>query len=402
MRGGGALAAMLLGAALLFWGLGGTWDEDGYSAEAEPRVAAVHVGASADAALSMTSLPGSTVFLDDARTTSLRSPFVRAAVPPGKHALRVHSGDGAEDARVVPFELAPGDEVALVPLGPTLSFHTLADEAAVHPGSRRSWVAVAADGHVGPGGIAVVAGALLALLGAAGALSAWSLPSAKPRVLAAMAAGVLATGVGPFLLVRVALLFPFAEKTGIVVVSVGAVVLLRAVWSALAFDGLRRWLAFAAGAPAGLTFIALGLDGVAPAMGVMIATGSVAALLQLAVAWRGDDDTDAADPATPASRRETLLVRVPQRLGVLLVSMERWVVGATAAAIGGLARMAAWIVAMTDEHVVGTPGDAAASGVARAIRRVEPWVGVPLSALVWGALALGAVVVLLHAAWPGG
>ena len=43
-RGAAALAALLVASALLFWGLGGGWDEDGYAPDPLPRFAAAHVG----------------------------------------------------------------------------------------------------------------------------------------------------------------------------------------------------------------------------------------------------------------------------------------------------------------------------------------------------------------------
>ncbi len=45
--------------------------------------------------------------------------FVRAALPAGAHALRVHPGDGGEDVPLGRVEIAPGEEIAVVALGPT-------------------------------------------------------------------------------------------------------------------------------------------------------------------------------------------------------------------------------------------------------------------------------------------
>ncbi len=400
-RGAAALAALLFGSALLFWGLGGSWDEEGYTPEVHPRVVAAHVGAVVgEASLTMTSLVGAAVFLDDARTPSSHAPFVRAPVAVGAHALRVHPGDGADDAVLPHVEVGPGEEIALIPVGPTLSFHTMADELALRDRAGAPVVRHVVEEHLAPGGFAVVAGALLSLLAAAGAMSAWSPPIAAPRVLVAAASGGTTSVLGPFLLVRLAFLFPSAQHTGTVVTSVGAAILLAVVWNALGYTGLRRWLFFAAGAPAGLTCVALGLGDVVAALGVMVASGAATAIVYLVAARRGDDD-EAIDEAARGSLDDALLSRIPARLGELLASMEQWVVGSVASAIGGGARVAAWTVARADQHLVATPGDVVASQVEQAARTVEPWVGVPLSRLVWAMLTLGALALFLHAMWRG-
>src|ERR1700687_5881897 len=43
MRNAVAISAMLVGAVLLFWGLGGSWDGDDYAPDLQPRFAAVRV-----------------------------------------------------------------------------------------------------------------------------------------------------------------------------------------------------------------------------------------------------------------------------------------------------------------------------------------------------------------------
>ncbi|HEX3343832.1 MAG TPA: hypothetical protein VHS09_04630, partial [Polyangiaceae bacterium] len=235
---------------------------------------------------------------------------------------------------------------------------------------------------------------------AAGAMSAWSPPVAAPRVLVAAAAGGTTSALGPFLLVRLSFLFPSAQHTGTVVTSVGAATLLAVVWSALGYTGVRRWLVFAAGAPAGLACVALGLGDVFAALGVTVVSGLATAIAYLVAARRGEDD-DAVDEAARGSLDDELLARIPARLGELLASMERWVVGSVASAMGAATRIAAWTVARTDEHLVATPGNLAAARVQRAARTVEPWLGVSLSRVAWAALTLGALAALLHAVWRG-
>jgi hypothetical protein len=347
----------------------------------------------------MTGVPGAVVYLDDARASSLRAPFVRAPFAAGNHAIRIHPADGADDALLAHAEVAPGEEIALVALGPTLTFHTLADELALHDRRGVEELQRAAEAHVGPGGFAVVAGALLTLLGAAGAMSAWALPVDAPRVLVGVAAGATTSALGPFLLVRLAFLFPLAPHAGRIVASLGVAVVIRVVWQALAFPDARRWLVFAAGAPVGLSLVALRVGDGVVALGVMVAFGLASAASFFLAAAK---DFEAVDPATHGSLDQALLARVPARLGELVASMERWVLGAVASALGGTARIAAWTVARADEHVVSRHADALADRLTRAARTAEPWTGTSLARVLWALLAAAALAALAHAAWPRG
>ena len=402
MRGALAVGAMVVAAALLFWGLGGSWDDGGYTPEPLPRFAAARVAHGApEASLTMTSPAGARVFVDEARTTELRAPFARASIAPGAHSIRLHPGDGADDVLLARVEVAAGDEVAIVPLGPTLSFHAMADALALRDRGGRPSLRSALEGHVGPGGVAVVAGALLLLLAAAGLMSVRGPGLAAPRALAGVSAGAGVGALGPFLLLRLDFLFPLAQHTGVVVATAGGAGLLSAVWQALGHGGTRRWLVFAGAAPAGLVLVALGLGGAARALEVMVVAGGGCAAAYVALARRGDDE-QAIAVAQRASTADPQLVRLASRLGELLASMERWVVGAVAAAVGASMRIAAWMVAAADEHLVTTPADVAASGLERAAAAVEPLAGVTLGRAAWALLGLAAAAGILHAAWPGG
>ena len=83
----------------------------------------------------MTSVPGATVFVDDARSAAAVTPFVRTQLSAGSHVLRIHSGGLTEDAIVGPFTIALGDAIALVQIGPSLSFREIAAELMVWDGS---------------------------------------------------------------------------------------------------------------------------------------------------------------------------------------------------------------------------------------------------------------------------
>jgi hypothetical protein len=403
-----AQGAMLAAAALLFWGMNGTWDAEGYSPDAGPPFVAVRVGAgtgTGDAFLTMTSLPGARVFVDEALTSELRAPFARAPLPSGSHSLRVHVDEGGDDAVLGRIEARPGEEVALVPLGPTLSFHTMADVVAVQ--RRPTGGALGAiEERTAPGGLPVIQSALLVLLAAAAAMA----PRMRvvPGALGGVAAAVM-SAVGPFLLARFAFLFPLAGHAQAAVTGLGAVLFLWALWQALEHAGARRWLAFAGSAPPGLSLVALGVGGVGQGVPVIVGAGVAAAATHLVVALRtgeggGVDEGAASAVKMPAPKgvEYALLVLVPARLGDLLASMERWVVGAVADAFAGATAAAAWAVAMVDEHVVTSPADLAAVRLRRAARALEPMCGVSAARLVWGVLALAAAAALVHVIWPGG
>src|SRR5260221_343705 len=128
-RVGVASVALATEAALLFWGLGGQWQGDEYVRDRTPRFAAVHLGdwtqvepprlteqlSGGTGSLTLTSLPGALVFLDDARLPTMRAPFVAAPVAAGAHALRIHVGDATSDAPIGPLYVAPGENLAIIP-----------------------------------------------------------------------------------------------------------------------------------------------------------------------------------------------------------------------------------------------------------------------------------------------
>jgi hypothetical protein len=434
MRTAVAIGAMLVGATLLFWGLGGAWDGDEYAPDAQPHFASVRVGAhpprdiprdaDADLApapprsgprpaehageapatspLTLTSVPGALVFVDDTHAPPLRSPFVGARVPAGTHTLRIHTGDGASDQVLQHVVLEDGaDETTLVPLGPTLTFRGISDQLAVRDRDGNLSLRTALAARSGPGGVAVVAASLLAMLVAAGLMSGTPPTGGGPLALSAVAQGATIVTLGPFLIARVALLFPLAPSTWVAVESIGAAILLVAGWRAPTSSGVQRWLAFVGVAPAALGILALGASGVTPATSVIVLAGMATAAFYIGSAALVMS-TNASAPAIARGPIEDLfLIRAPVRLGALLAGMDRWVVGAFVAAVAGVTRAAAWSAAAFDREFVGAPAEAAASAVVRIERAVEPTLGVRVSRVVWGGLAVMALGVFLHAVWPG-
>jgi hypothetical protein len=446
MRGAVAIAAMLVGAVLLFWGLGGSWDGDDYVPDPQARFAAVHGAepdrnrahdsdtatltldpaersAAAGASLTFTSVPGAVVFVDDARTPSLRSPFVGVPVRGGTHALRVRSGEGANDDVLGRVAFEPGDEeIDLVPLGPTLAFRAISDQLILRDRQGDTAVRSALELRTGPGGATVVAASLVALLLGAGLMSGAPPSGSAPPALGALAYGATTAALGPYLLARLAFLFPLAPNTWMAVESVGAAILLVGGWRAPAASGLRRWLAFAGVGPAALACLALGAAGVTAATYVMVLSGAATASFYLAAVHavgrtperskgaaeygtmrRTDEGTDGAGAYGNMRRtpEDLLLVRAPARLGALLVSMDRWVVGGIVGTIGALARAGAWVAAAADQHVVSAPANLVSATMVRLGRRVEPMVGMTLARAAWALLATVALVVLAHALLQG-
>jgi NADH-quinone oxidoreductase subunit L len=408
VRGVAATSAMLLGTALLFWGLGGAWDGDDYVPDLEPRFTPVRAGApsAAEAAqsapgsgwLTLTSVPGALVFLGDSRTPLARAPFVAVPVPSGPQTVRVRRPDMAADEVLGRVTFSGGEEIVLVPVGPTLSFRAIADQLVVRTPEGDLVARRDIEGRAGPGGAAVVAASMLAFLVAAWGTSGASSPPGAPRALAALTCTATTAMLGPYLLARLSFLFALTPYTWAAVESIGAASLLAAAWYAPGFSGLSRLLAFVGVAPAALTWLALGAAGVMAATYTAIVAGLATAAVYLAAALT--PAPAGPDPAPRESIADLLLVRAPERLADWLMGMDRWVVGAVAAALGGAVRVFAWALAALDEHVVAAPANAIAARLVRAERSVEPIVGAPLGRLVWALLGAAGWVGLAYAFWP--
>jgi len=356
MRVAAAVAALVVGAALLFWALGGAWAADDYVPDVQPRYVSVRVGggsaadapagrgtAAGAASLTMTSAPGARVFVDEARAAFLLAPFVRAPLPSGAHTFRIQPGAGEDDVVVGRVVAAPGDDLRLLQLGPTLSLRAVADQLALRDAQGEWVVRDTLDLRGGPAGFAAPAAVALLWLFAAAMLGVPSAALARTPTVAAAACGIPTALLGPALLARAAVLVPGVPHA-------------RAVLPAMA---AAMWLAV----------------------------------------WRWRPR--ARDGRDRRSLGEAVLVLAPERLGALMASMERWVVGAVAGAVGTAARVAAWVVARFDEDVVALPGDAAAARALRAGRGLEALTGAPLGGLAWAVVAVGALAALVHTVWPG-
>lgn len=136
--------ALLVGAVVLLWGLGGKWLPDGvYQPDLHPRFVTVTDGASHPASdtlpaskssgmakLTFTAAPGTEVYLDNAPLGV--SPIVKQSIEASRHSVRLVP-EGAQDAHELNWFLTPPDtETTIVPIGPTLVFRQIRDQLSLH------------------------------------------------------------------------------------------------------------------------------------------------------------------------------------------------------------------------------------------------------------------------------
>jgi hypothetical protein len=419
-RSAAGVAALTIGAVLVFWGMGGSWEGDEFVPDTQPRFVAARIGEAVPqpsappgpntegsterppgGAVTSTSGAGALVFVDDARGGALVSPFVGVPVQGGSHGFRIHRGGATEDAVVPRVAFEGGDEIALVQLGPTLVFRVIADNLLLRDRRSEPVVKCALEARQAPGGFPLGTAVWLAWLLAAAAMSAPAPPRGAPTLLVAVTCGGAPALLGPYFLARVACLAPLAPHASIATASLGGAILLGGAHRARRVRGaVPRFLAFVASAPAGASFIALGTGGAGAFLEAMMATGFAAAGLHLVASRRGEwGDASRSDPQR-ASLAGAFFVGMPERIGDWFASMDRWVVEAVVSATAAAARAGAWMLATADAEVVATPANALALRVTRVVRRVDPLVGGSVSRILWALLAIVALAALVHALWP--
>jgi hypothetical protein len=358
-RRAAGIVALLAAACLLYWGLGGDWEGDDYSRDRQVQLAIVRPGSVADddvaafdepadpgahGALTLASEPGAVVFLDESRTALARAPFVGAAVPAGAHMLRVRLPEAEDEAVVGPVSFAGGETVALVPLGPTLSFYDLAEQIGVRDRYGEEPIRRALQQRAGFGAGRLLTIVTLLLVGAAIVASLPPRAPAAPRVLVATAGEVTTTLLGPSLLARLAFLLPGTRRPAVAAFAVAA---LAAV--GLAALRLRR----------------------------------------------------PEEPRPPEIPGRRLVELAPVRAGHHLLAFEQWVIDAVGGSARGMTALSGWIASRSDAHLLGAPADAVARRVVRAGRRAGGLLGVPLSRLAWLLLLLAAVAAVALALRSG-
>jgi hypothetical protein len=190
-----------------------------------------------------------------------------------------------------------------------------------------------------------------------------------------------------------------------------AMLLFGSIRALLATSGAKPFLAVLRSAPAGIGCVAVGLWHGQWFPAAMTSMGFVVASAEIVAArgdWGGSRMTGGPAPDTgigsrlPASALgELVLLGIPEAMGELLVSMERWVVDAVVGALATFAMASAWLLARTDEHVVSMPAELLVERVIRGRRRVEPIVGTSSARILWALLCVAGLTALVLALWPG-
>jgi NADH-quinone oxidoreductase subunit L len=314
----------VMGVALLFWGLGGSWTPDGeYSSDLAPRFGAVSVkadeGGGEDAAeakapakkeaaeakkkpetkatsgkgyLTLTSLPGALVYMDDSHApllveagSPLRSPFVRYEIAGGTHTFRIapddgfHFANGDKGARTLVIDggvldnsivarVAMGNdqEVTLASFGPTVTFRNLRDQFVTSDGKGLRVFRDALLHKKACGRMSVVCLAcLLLFLGACGKsaqlpLYVW-LPDAMagPTPVSALIHAATMVTAGVYLIARLNFLFSLSPTACGVVALTGACTALFAATIGLFQYDIKKVLAYSTVSQLGFMFIGVGV-----------------------------------------------------------------------------------------------------------------------------------------------
>jgi len=301
-------AAFVVGVALLYWGLGGTWALADYVPDLKARFSSIAAGSSgpaplhhADSAsrgttgmpgvhdedeeerrdhaqpsgegfLTMASYSGATIFMDDARAPLhaggelLRAPFARFPIKAGVHSFRIHPGEGIDDLLVT--HLAFGDEVeiALAPLGPSLTFRNLRDQLSARDlrGDLSARDALLAKPGAG-GGTLVTLACLLLFAGAVGKSAQFPLfiwlpdAMAAPSPVSALLHAATMVTAGVYMIARLSFLFALSPTASAVVSVVGAATALLAAVAGMYQYDLKRILAYSTVSQLGLMVMALGV-----------------------------------------------------------------------------------------------------------------------------------------------
>lgn len=332
--------ALIAGAAILFWALGGGFGPRGHYVpnyrppllgvrvvkKLEKRQEASKPPASGGGAgeLAMTALPGATLHTGGARLCRLdsqgnrggygtpaspcrsaaRPPFVHLPLPAVVYDLTIDAGPGESPMSIRDLRIDPGATTEIIQVGPTLSFRAMRDQLHVFD----------AGGHavfrqeltrVTLWGMPALSVALFFFLMAAAARSAlWPLHvwlGALTRVrpsAGVLIAGPIGLASGAYLFARLAFYLPLAPTIALLGAVLGALTALLAACGALFAGSLRRALGLFAIGQVGLVFVGLGVGAFAAAvLELVIATLSLVALWFGATSAERAQKTEDADEA---------------------------------------------------------------------------------------------------------
>jgi len=350
-------AALVLGAVLLFWTLGGSWGIslgleptytrhnpvpanvaqmdplDSDEPDLAPTLHAVLIGSapapvasapaksaipyagsspampdlSAKGSITVATAPGSKLFLKGAAETAGGTPVVRHEVYAGRIDVEVERPSGRR-VRFRALDVPNGREIAIVPVGPTWSFRELRDELAIEDGTHQKFVrnlldpAVAGHRRLG----AWDAAHLLAALFGLAALAWIATVSFADDVLLGSFGGLL----GVYLLARlemVVVLSPMAS--GALAIVAGVLAIACAVGAAREVQ-TRRVVALLLSAF--LSIAALGVLVGSPSLALVQALVAtvLCGLLSIALERLGATDLRRVSDAATSAPRATRLLRV--------------------------------------------------------------------------------------------
>jgi NADH-quinone oxidoreductase subunit L len=316
--------ALFCGTAILFWGAGGVFAFGSYTPDLTPRLVAVRSDASGmrptrdeddddeprvtrggllegEGMLSLTSYPGATVYVDEARTPlvapgsgeTYRAPFVRVPVAGGYHTFRVHPGGSVDDYVVPRVPLAAGRDVTLAVLGPTTSPRVLREELDARDASGAEPFRDALQSRtLLEGRVAIPTAACLAFLVAA-MLKGGHLP------LRARAGGSFATAaplvVAGYLVLRLGFLFALSPLASGVMVVAGVASALGLAWAAAHQRTMRDAHALLVASQLGAAFVAAGLGAFEAATLQVVLVALAATCLASVERWAMQNAADGAD-----------------------------------------------------------------------------------------------------------
>ncbi|KYF63274.1 NADH-quinone oxidoreductase subunit L [Sorangium cellulosum] len=297
------------GLALLFWGLGARWLDDGrYLSDYRARFIAVsgeahgEQGASAgtrDAAggkagerrtqrlagakgsLTFTGHPGARVYLGIANAAQLASnpppfgvsPFIRKEIDAGVHSVVIVPGDGAviggdglEIAAIDRMRVEPGKEVVVATVGSTVTFREIHDQLVIKDASGKAFLKDALESKTVWGGVALVTLACLFLfVGAAGKsaqipLHVW-LPDAMagPTPVSALIHAATMVTAGVYLIARLNFVYALSPVASGIVALVGASTALFAATIGFFQYDIKKVLAYSTVSQLGFMFIGVGV-----------------------------------------------------------------------------------------------------------------------------------------------
>jgi NADH:ubiquinone oxidoreductase subunit 5 (subunit L)/multisubunit Na+/H+ antiporter MnhA subunit len=307
-------AALVIGAAMLFWGLGGLWTDNDYTPDLAPRFSVVRATVDEDdkksesdermaatksggkGFITMSAYPGALLFMDDSRTpvmsgdAPLRSPFTRFEVPGGVHSFRIHPGSALDDYLLSNIAVVKDKEVTFGLFGATTSFTQMRDQLVIDVPRAETPPRVMLAGRRGAFGASLVTLASLLIFLAVATRSGqfpfdgWLADAGTSPPLAGALVASVATLSGPYLLARLAPVLALSGAACAVVATVGAASAALFAWRAARAVDLRRILASIGASQLGISLVAAGVGASSAVALVLVAYAPSAAALWLVAA----------------------------------------------------------------------------------------------------------------------